>query len=1602
MPQFLTNPRPEITNTLEDTSTIEAPTNFLNNPRPLVATRPSTKEDRQFLVSGAPVSIEEPPREELESVPVSSKASIELPEPETSISEPEAVAIASQRLGFPNDKFPGILDRLGIVDGIDSVNNDGSITLSRDFPEKLELIKKAKAIRFDELLDKTNPTDNDIAEIGQISSIAELLTGSDNMPNSLNSLFFNNDGNISREELAKFMNDKANFQARVPALLRETINRSMEGRIHLAFTGEEIAELGPFSELPNKVEVVAGSIFSFFSPLSISTFSVFRSVGGFILAKTVSKTTLAPIVKTILSSTGFKAGSAAQLRFATEAPLSAMAEAMFMKKLLPSAFTSGTSFAGFEGALAGIETFVEARLAEEDVNPLDLAKNTFLGMLEGFVLGSLISLAASPGKQLTKSITAKTAKRFGFKVAKATGALTLPLLTIPPEVLALATVGALMEGRIPNRQDMLSAFVFVSGFKVVGLATRGITLGAVEFERGVRAINELYSEANAAKTKEMLRGFVKEALEPAAIAADSAGIKVVPKNIPAELRKAFEGTNTKEAAARILEEVNKLEEVRREERLVELAVERKREIEDKTPTTKELAKTSESPADSRLVEDLVVEKPAKLDERVELTLLNPDTPPSASEPGNLGPPGSGGFRAHSNSSREGKGPHDLTPNQFSELALLIKELLIDRSTRLRTPLTKGQKVKDISVEAKRALVAAETALRNRSGASDEARRQTRAFKNTLDNIMKEIGIYGFRGDQAYRELAILVEAKRELDIIGKGIDATTDIRIEAKRRGYSWLEYTEGLIADIEAKLPGIEKVHSTFNRLMKENTIDLLLEEGHISPRQHAGLKDGDPNYAPRYIMDAIQGAVDLSSTKGGVYNVRNSGLEPLTDGMLAYLEKDPIELFSAAVNGTQGVIAANRLHIALRNLAEGSTLDGMLLPDAKSNAKLLELRREFEAISDPSVEEIKNFRLSINKTSKKKIGFTSIPVIVPEIDGLKAVRQNFMAADKLVKSLAPYDTTINNLVARALSLGSGTAYLRFIATGANPEFALTDLFRNMNQAIMASSVYGPIVPVAYARLVGDMKSVAKDAFAETGIYIEAYKFGLGTTFASYSRGILEDGLSLSERNIFTKFSKNRDVLTVVRYLAYFGEKSEILVRLAHYKRARDIGMAKLGENSSKADIDRVRADAAASTRKLLDFSTMGTAVRVLNNLIPYLSSSIGAISAIASEARKNKVLFAIKAMQINIGLSSFQALMSGLFPDVIDNVPDKIKARSLIIPLLGASRPRRDPVDGSIHKSYFYLALPLNQTSIAGKALTLPIDRFLGTNSSTPIGTTILESIPITTTPLASPIAQLAFSATTGVDPRGKPINRGRELDEKELYGHKDPYLNPAAKVASRVTKGIFSPYELAFTAKTLFPSNFLPFYMLAEGARWMFDSTDSSVSEVALTGGQKMLTAVGAAPFTRRFLKETGGPNFVKKAIAQAEVRINTENAKVDAVFDTRIRESAITGEYTELINDIGNIPDTRQMGRKLDQVLTVMESRNTGQVARFASVERASTAAQAALVLRWFQVGRDTIANELYNYLVSRPEENTFADEYEFQKDALIRDASASIGMEGPPL
>jgi hypothetical protein len=464
-----------------------------------------------------------------------------------------------------------------------------------------------------------------------------------------------------------------------------------------------------------------------------------------------------------------------------------------------------------------------------------------------------------------------------------------------------------------------------------------------------------------------------------------------------------------------------------------------------------------------------------------------------------------------------------------------------------------------------------------------------------------------------KEFGKFLQSDSTLDVMRRRPDLINpDDLTEAEHLAY---------LANLKRKDPEMyarfEEAAGAYYQVAREQ-LDKLLDEGLIDKELHERLYNN--KYMRREYLDHIDPDTGVQFKNGQKISVGESGIDRLTTGSSGLVENDSRKLMADLITRTESRIMRNRANKKLFDIAQADPENG-LIRRVDADEKLR-----------PDEETI-NVR----------------------IDG----QTTRMAMPKeFASEWVEFDSSVQGDIAGFLQHITGASTLRFFATGANPEFAVTNFFRDIAFQYMSTNQRSSFAPLFALQTVGDLVDTFGDTILRRGRFEDFINEGGGMNF-------------LARQGVGNKFTSKLGI--VGEYLGWLGETSEIWNRLALRERALKNGLS--------------NKEATFIARNVLDFNQGGTTAKALDKALPYTNVAIQGTRGIARHAKDAPTVFAWKVAQLGALTTSLYYANTTMNKEAWESISDHVKDRNFII-----TTPFYEK-DENGNKRHFYIPIPMDQ---------------------------------------------------------------------------------------------------------------------------------------------------------------------------------------------------------------------------------------------------------------------------------------------------------------------
>ena len=584
------------------------------------------------------------------------------------------------------------------------------------------------------------------------------------------------------------------------------------------------------------------------------------------------------------------------------------------------------------------------------------------------------------------------------------------------------------------------------------------------------------------------------------------------------------------------------------------------------------------------------------------------------------------------------------------------------------------------------------------------------------------------------------------------------------------------------------------------EKRLDELKSEGLLSDESYKELKSkGD--YSPRWFINHLD--PETTSVIGGrKITVPDSGIKSLDEGSFKVMETNSRTLLSNVIGRTQARIFRNRANKSLWNIAKEFPENEIV-----KEAPVVKATKEGKPIYQPAPG-----------------GYTKIKAMI------EGEVKEMLMPDKYAKEWVTRDPLINEQLANIIGWMSGSKILKPMATGLNPEFALTNMPRDIAHVWLTTPEYSSFLPKTAAQFARDFFVTAKDTFKRIGRWTDYIDEGGGMSFLTHQ------GRALPKAGILGGFQK---------VMGWVGETSEIWTRLALRERALRNG------KSPK--------EATWIARNYLDFSQGGNVAKAIDSGIPYFNAAIQGTRGIFRALGDRPVDTLWKFAELGALATGVYLANRYVNKNAWDSVSNRDKVNNFII-----TTPFNYK-DNQGNKRYLYFKVAKDQgqrvitsvfENLMAKSLGEEVDADQITQS-------IQEFLPIVPTDMLPPSIEAFLGHVVNKDFwTRRDIWKGPRVAAREKY---TKYTHPALVEAGKITG--LSPEKLGFSLSQFFTRGNVFTSLVSGGFSLAFRDLDKPTQEKMM---QETLTNL---PFIRRVLKST--PPYSEKELKEEE-KIKTEES------------------------------------------------------------------------------------------------------------------------------
>jgi hypothetical protein len=699
-----------------------------------------------------------------------------------------------------------------------------------------------------------------------------------------------------------------------------------------------------------------------------------------------------------------------------------------------------------------------------------------------------------------------------------------------------------------------------------------------------------------------------------------------------------------------------------------------------------------------------------------------------------------------------------------------------------------------------------------------------------------------------------------------------------------------------------------------KMGEILLLMEgEGLLTADQVTRLRAEGKYYVPRQVLDFIDPEIQRKNREGKTITTRDSGLKNLTeDGSDKLIETDSELLLEQAYQRAYTRVFKNRAGLEMLRLARTDPAMQGIAREAKvvgRTRQAFEIRNKDtgQIITDEAFETRKEAQEQIKGLKELGENFEIVTTKfgAPVFEQAKpnemkvsvmedGTRRELIMPLELGTEWVTGDPILSATQANIIAWSSGNKILKAMATTLNPEFAITNVPRDLAHIWLTTEEYSSFAPVAALQMAGDILAVAKDAFTKSGSYDTYIDNGGGMEFLAH-----QGKLGLKGTNAVTKGMSGLEAI-----MSKAGEFSETVTRLALMRRAM---------RNKKTPFE-----ATQIARGYLDFARGGSVSKALNSAIPFFNAGVQATRGIAEAAKKNPKTFGTKVFQI--GAMGFGLAMANLklYGDDYDDVPDFERKNNWIIltPLTFLDK------NGEQRRRYIKIPKDQGQRVFASIFENMALRSEGRQVDHLSIVDEVNNFLPIMPGELMPPAVEMLLGYSVNKDFWTKEdIWRGEDVIPQEEYNK----YTPETYVQLGKVTGL-SPVRLQYMSRQLFTRGNIWTSLVGYGSEEIFKVL--SPEERERVSNQ----ILEQQPFVRRLMKSTRPDLRREKEIKREKIQIDTErlrmNRGLDALAERYFNGQTDVREVNEFIKRQETVPDKRRLRNRFKNLRRLRGVTNRG--------------------------------------------------------------------------
>mgnify|MGYP000194556312 CR=1 FL=1 len=456
------------------------------------------------------------------------------------------------------------------------------------------------------------------------------------------------------------------------------------------------------------------------------------------------------------------------------------------------------------------------------------------------------------------------------------------------------------------------------------------------------------------------------------------------------------------------------------------------------------------------------------------------------------------------------------------------------------------------------------------------------------------------------------------------------------------------------------------------------VFDNGLISKETYDSLNGLD--YQPRLFIEHItdyEGNVSLgmeSSDKGDTGGLSKDQINSLKEGSEGSLVKNSEWLLSTSIVGRMKAIAMNNVNkeFITKEFPKAKERFAKLNEDVKNKENWTkEDARFFDYFTELDSRIKDNPIIGTKKSGKPKFKHDKTPKNFKKAYFYEnGVRGEFFIEEQLHNQWFDNFSRIPSTWKEAISISSGSALLKGIATGNNPAFAIVNTPRDFMFNVVFSDQYSDFVLKGMYQVAKDtfkaIKEIKKSGKDNTpnNLFKKYIEYGGDMAFLS-TQGRLKKDTELGKLLDKSIGKKTRDIAKGIFdsiTLKKISNYSEIMFRMALFSRSinnqlKEKGYKSIDEVLDKKELDEIYNHGVANARSLLDFNQGGTVVKDLESAIPYLNTAVQGSRVAADAFAKNPASITFRVLQTGAIASSAIAGTSLLLISALKGDEDEDK---------------------------------------------------------------------------------------------------------------------------------------------------------------------------------------------------------------------------------------------------------------------------------------------------------------------------------------------------------